>query len=161
AIAEVLKFALTGDGERDSKIFESLDDGLIAGNYDNRNEMIPLYRLAFGSQDMGGKAIFHDAVLEQTSNPNQWVFDVDVMTPHYPGYYRDSGATPPSDDQSPVPISFITVAAGCVFRFAVGWRGPKNLEAREFAADLLADALSEFGIGAKTAAGYGVFKKPS
>ena len=77
---------------------------------------------------------------------------VDVLTPHVKPYYDDTThRVPPADYHSPVPVQFLTVAAGA---FAVDLAGPEaNLV--EQAADWLTAAGDELGAGAKTAAGYG------
>ncbi len=102
-----------------------------------------------------GKVIFFDAF--PTSEPK---IEIDIMNPHYPGYYGDSDNKKniaPTDTQSPVPIPFLTVA-GCAFQFIIGSNdnelltktiGSKNIK------QWLKDALVNHGIGAKTALGYG------
>ncbi|MEZ4618467.1 MAG: hypothetical protein R2867_23535 [Caldilineaceae bacterium] len=42
------------------------------------------------------------------------------MNPHYPDYYRDENGTASSDDQSPNPVAFLTVAAGASFWVCIG-----------------------------------------
>jgi len=83
--------------------------------------------------------------------------EAEVMTPHYPGYYQ--GNQPPGDWYSPVPVPFLTVAAGQTFVFAVAPRrpGPDAAEETDTAAGWLTEALANLGAGAKTAAGYGLF----
>lgn len=87
------------------------------------------------------------------------VLEVDIINPHYGPYYQDPGRTPPADYYSPVPVPFLTVAAGQRFEFillpAEGRGTPDDL--REGAA-LLTDALEILGIGGKTAVGYGTFR---
>jgi CRISPR-associated protein Cmr6 len=91
------------------------------------------------------------------------LFEVDVMTPHFVKYYNSANAgkqiEPPSDNDSPNPINFLTVAAGTEFAFAVGVRRGFDKSLAEQAAKWLKTALYEMGIGAKTAAGYGVFER--
>lgn len=76
------------------------------------------------------------------------------MNPHYPKYYNDK--EPPTDDQNPNPIKFLTVAKGEKFNFYF-----KNSEVYKeaFKTDLKEDLIQAFnylGIGAKTGIGYGV-----
>lgn len=92
---------------------------------------------------------------------------------------------PPADNDGPNPINFITVAEGTVFDFAVAVRsrsaaarsvredfyrliGPKVdgltddqlfSEIRTMARTWLQRAVNSFGVGGKTAAGYGYFTK--
>lgn len=103
-----------------------------------------------------GAVVFHDAFGEQQDGtPPQ--LEVDVCTPHYGPYYR--GESPPGDWLSPVPVTFLTIAAGTRFRFRVrpaDSRTPAELV--EAAKRLLLGGLYWLGAGAKTAAGYGAFE---
>lgn len=99
----------------------------------------------------------------------------DVMTPHYGQWYEDGGKPEklenldpevvPADWHSPNPVVFL-VAEKIRLRFAVAPRpGLPVKEAKAARAALpkvmqeLKKALSEFGAGAKTAVGYGLFGK--
>jgi len=104
-----------------------------------------------GDEETAGGAIFFDAI--PLDSPD---LDVDVMTPHFPDYYQGENK-PPSDNQNPVPIPFLTVKPSIRFAFAVGWRGTPNPQAHALAVKWLQQGLKELGAGAKTAAGYGYF----
>ena len=104
-----------------------------------------------GDNETAGGAIFFDAIPLDAPE-----LDLDVMTPHFPDYYQGEGV-PPSDDQNPVPIPFLTVKPGVRFAFAVGWRGDPDPRAHGLAVEWLQKGLEQFGAGAKTAAGYGYF----
>jgi CRISPR type III-B/RAMP module RAMP protein Cmr6 len=96
-----------------------------------------------------GSCVFYDAF------PERWpALEVDVLTPHYGPYYAQ-GEEPvyPGDWEPPVPVPFLTVAAGTRFCFPVRPLLPP-LER------LLGVALSWLGIGGKTRAGYGFFAEP-
>jgi CRISPR-associated protein Cmr6 len=100
-----------------------------------------------------GSVVFYDAF------PTAWpVLEVDVLTPHYPSYYR-SGEIP-GDWDNPNPVPFLTIRAGEAFDF---WFSPRNEE--RWAEDhrqlerLLVLALDWLGVGAKKASGYGYFEK--
>lgn len=83
--------------------------------------------------------------------------EADVMTPHYTAWYQEGQW--PGDWHDPVPVPFLTVAPGAVFRFAVMPRcpgGTADEDARRVLA-CLTRALDVLGAGAKTAAGYGRF----
>lgn len=111
------------------------------------------FRLIFGTTAKAGGAIFFDGLTRTAPE-----LKLDIMNPHYPRYYRGEG--PPSDDQNPVPVNFLTVAPGSEFVFAVGWRGRWDDEARkrrQQAEDWLRQGLLKLGAGAKTSAGYGYF----
>ena len=82
--------------------------------------------------------------------------ELDVVTCHQPGYYRGDRMTA-TDDDDPNPVLFPAVAAGHVFAFPVWPLRNCEEELLKLARNWLADGLSTFGIGAKTAAGYGWF----
>ena len=80
---------------------------------------------------------------------------VDIMNPHYREYYMDdNNKIPPADYLSPVPIKFLTVKRGTEFMF--------RFVAKENVVDITLDALkkaiTQEGVGAKTALGYGLFE---
>jgi CRISPR-associated protein Cmr6 len=102
-----------------------------------------------GESSVGG-AVFFEAV--PLDNPE---LELDVMTPHFPDYY--AGKRPPTDNQNPIPIPFLTVKPGVRFRFAVGWRGASHPKAHAQAVEWLKAGLEHLGAGGKTAAGYGYF----
>lgn len=96
----------------------------------------------------------------------------DIMNPHYPDYYNDKAfEKPPTDTQSPKPIVFLVVE-NLKFQFMVGLR--KGYISREIIIgnekkqykgqildviyEILKEALTTHGIGAKTSVGYGYFK---
>lgn len=123
-------------------------NGQIRGFNDEEYE--PVYSL-FGNQKNRGRVIFLDAYPARVPG-----LHVDIMNPHYGDYYGDEKKTiSPADYLSPNPIKFLTVAPGTVFFFrAVAERGA-DLPAKVRAA--LIRALTEEGVGAKTAVGYGRF----
>jgi CRISPR/Cas system CMR subunit Cmr6 (Cas7 group RAMP superfamily) len=96
--------------------------------------------------------------------PAMGLLELDVVTCHHPDYYslkkdRAGKLVMPValDNEDPNPVIFPAVAAGHVFAFAV-------LPLRNCAQNLAGQArqwlrsgLSTFGLGAKTAAGYGWF----
>jgi len=111
------------------------------------------FRRVFGILGCAGSVVFLDAMPKRTPK-----LSVDVMNPHYPKYYSDvNGQIPPSDDQSPNPVAFLTVEEDSVFGFAVAPRGNTDKRDVGLAQQWLELGLREVGIGAKTAAGYGVF----
>ena len=84
--------------------------------------------------------------------------ELDIVTCHHGDYYASKDPIKKATDtEEPVPVVFPAVAAGHFFAFAV-------LPLRNCADDFLAHArvwlatgLQTFGLGAKTAAGYGWF----
>jgi CRISPR-associated protein Cmr6 len=95
------------------------------------------------------------------------------MTPHFVDYYNSLTShhiVPPSDDQTPNPIAFLTVDVGNLFWFGIIPRHiPPHSEAKNpcpyptqdlliAAGTWLQGALIELGGGGKTSAGYGYFQ---
>lgn len=113
---------------------------------------------SFYNESRQGKVIFFDAF--PLSKPQ---IKVDIMNPHYWPYYSDSSSkVPPADYHNPQPIFFLTVQ-NTEFKFIIGinennviqeglFEGKRPLE---ITYDYIKKALSESGIGAKTAVGYG------
>lgn len=113
----------------------------------------------FGTQDRAGTVLFFDAFPAN----GQYTFAIDIMNPHYPDYYSSlqSGAIKvPANNQSPNPITFLTIQ-DAVFTFALAVRDPKDQEDLQIARTLLQQAIEQYGVGGKTSAGYGYFKKLS
>jgi len=108
-------------------------------------------RDAFGTTASAGKVIFFDAV---PANPAKLVLDLDVMNPHYSQYYQ-GGGTPPADYLNPVPIFFLTIAPGSEFLFAAASKDGNLAQKVQM---WLQTALCETGVGAKTTAGYGLWR---
>ena len=89
----------------------------------------------------------------------------DILNPHYPEYYRNSGQSGPTEDQNPNPVKFLVVQPGTRFVFRVLLRYPlagdlvKDTERLvELVRDAVHTSLEEEGLGAKTAIGYGRFR---
>jgi len=83
--------------------------------------------------------------------------ELDVLTSHHPGYYGSKLPTA-TDTENPIPVYFPAVAAGVEYTFALLPAGPQSdpsilAQAKSW----LSTGLTVFGLGAKTAAGYGVF----
>lgn len=116
-------------------------------------EMIRKAQALFGTMERAGRGLFFDGLPE--SFPN---IEVDIMNPHFQAYYQ--GSSPPSDDLTPNPIFFLTVGQGGVFifRFAIlpgRADEPAAQDLLDVARNWLKVAITEYGTGAKTRAGYG------
>lgn len=127
-------------------------------------------------ESAGGLVRFYDAV----PTPGQGkLLQTDIVNCHYSEYYSDANLFhPPSDDQQPIPVTFLAVRPGAEFQFPfriARWPScPARDEEEQRSWDALQDkvpeeiellielwlkaALATWGIGAKTAAGYGYFK---
>ncbi|MFP3206410.1 MAG: type III-B CRISPR module RAMP protein Cmr6 [Hydrogenobaculum sp.] len=103
----------------------------------------------FGNQEKIGSLIVLDALPDKFP-----ALEEDIMNPHYPDYY--SKKAPPTDNQHPNPIKFITVPKGTKFNFY--FKNHKTYE-NIFKSSLKDDLVKAFeflGIGSKTGLGYGV-----
>jgi CRISPR-associated protein Cmr6 len=96
---------------------------------------------------------------------DQWPrLEVDIINNHHPSYALalERGDSFPQAvvTDSPIPVFFLTVAAGTPFTFRIGSRaGSTEHVTRAF--QILESGLDFFGLGAKTAAGYGTFLPPA
>lgn len=168
--------ATYGPTEPGKKPWEQQGDERVRADYQGvtwnhrRIERGPgaVYRALFGAPDAredvtmrgngfeagaaAGLVTFHDALYVPGSLPDNKPFAPDILTVHQKGYYDSSGNTSPNDYDSPTPVSFLTVRPKC--RLFLALSGPS--EWTELAAQLLTDALTSWGVGGKTAAGYGI-----
>jgi CRISPR-associated protein Cmr6 len=138
-ILEKLNFDL----EKYSKFEKEIESG------NREDKEIGAFVRVFGNQQYKGDLIILDAIPENFPR-----LEEDIMNPHYPDYYNDK--KPPTDNQNPRPIKFLTVAKGEKFNFYF-----KNSQVYKeaFETDLKEDLIKAFnyiGIGAKTGIGYGV-----
>jgi CRISPR-associated protein Cmr6 len=87
---------------------------------------------------------------------------VEIMTPHYGGYYQKNET--PHDSGAPVPVSFLAVPAKSDFDFSVvcqPQRLPESLQNqwRSLLDQAFAHAFEWVGFGAKTSVGYGAMQE--
>jgi CRISPR-associated protein Cmr6 len=100
-----------------------------------------------GDEDAAvGGAMFLDALPRRPIRVG-----LDVLTPHAQPYYRK--LEPPAEYAQPIPVPFLVVTGGEWLAFLAGEPDPVRQAAR-----LLAAAVAEIGVGAKTAAGYGYLR---
>jgi CRISPR-associated protein Cmr6 len=112
-------------------------------------EVGKLYEAVFGSGGKCGYITFHDALYVPSPNQAQ-MLHTDVMTVHHANYY--GGDDPPADWDDPKPVPFLS-ATGSYLLALSGEPGTDGL--RGHTMDILALALRDYGIGAKTSSGYG------
>src|SRR5262249_16391470 len=109
------------------------------------------HQLLFGTTEDSGHIIFHDAWItpESLSAPHQGLI-LDVMTPHHSEYYMAKDETAPTDFDSPVPVTFLSVTG--TFHVAVSCDAPEETGKKWalLAWTLLTQALAHWGIGGKT-----------
>ena len=138
----------------------------LFGAPDARNDAT-MREQGFEAGATAGLVTFHDSLYVPGSLADNKPFAADVLTVHQKGYYDDGlkwtqwnqhrlGQEPdvraPNDYDSPNPVAFLTVRPKC--RLLIALSGPS--EWSELAGQLLADALKNWGVGGKTAAGYGI-----
>ncbi len=90
--------------------------------------------------------------------PEKYRIGVDIVNNHFQPYYMKEDK-PPNDWYNPNPVTYLVVEEGSRFRFTI-------LSTNKIADDLKSEVKKEFlnflrdyGIGAKTSYGYGLFKK--
>jgi len=130
----------------DFEKYSDLEKKIESGNREDKE--IGTFVRVFGNQQYKGDLIILDAIPENFPR-----LEEDIMNPHYPKYYNEK--EPPTDNQYPVPIKFLTVAKEEKFNFYF-----KNSQVYKeaFETDLKQDLIEAFnyiGIGAKTGIGYG------
>jgi CRISPR-associated protein Cmr6 len=121
-------------------------------HFDDEEEWTGVSQL-FGTQEKRGSVIFLDAYPEKFPD-----LHVDIINPHYSEYYSDdTNSKPPADYWNPVPLKFLTVAKDTAFAFrALVDKRDEDLAAKVITA--YTRALTQEGVGAKTAVGYGIFE---
>ena len=126
-------------------------DRLSKGGADICDELFGAPATEERPEGLSGLISFHDAwwVPDSASYP----LVQEVVTSHHLDYYGRDGATPATDFDSPVPNAQVAVQGDFLFVL----EGP--LAWLELAEQILIDALSTQGAGAKTRAGYGVFSE--
>lgn len=119
-----------------------------AKSVENVDEMVR--NIIFGAQSQMGKIQFWDGF--PTKVPK---LKIDIMNNHFPEYYSNNkGTIAPSDDMNPNPVPFIVVDSDSEFYFPIV---ASDQDALHIAVESLKKALEEWGIGAKTSVGYGMF----
>ncbi|WP_129628472.1 type III-B CRISPR module RAMP protein Cmr6 [Candidatus Oscillochloris fontis] len=107
------------------------------------------YELLFGATSTAGYVTFHDALWYPDDPAHPQSLAADVLTVHHQAYYNQGGSQAPTDWDSPMPIPFLTATGS----FLLALSGPPAWRSRAF--EILAAALDQMGVGAKTSSGYG------
>ncbi|MCL4514094.1 MAG: type III-B CRISPR module RAMP protein Cmr6 [Firmicutes bacterium] len=115
------------------------------------------FLVLFGRTEDSGHIIFNDAWISPESLAN--CLDIDVMTVHHPSYYQPEEPQPPSDYDDPTPIAFLSVKGRYWISLHCDVPGDSGKAWAKLAMKLLLEALGNWGIGAKTNAGYGRMRK--
>jgi CRISPR-associated protein Cmr6 len=130
-----------GTKENDNGFKKKLE-GDLSGDY---------HKAFFGTTEDSGHIIFHDAWITPETMANS--LQLDVMTPHHGDYY--SGKSAPTDFDDPNPVTFLSVVGIFYVVVSCDVPGAEGQKWANLAFDLLSEALTEWGIGGKTNAGYG------
>ncbi len=89
--------------------------------------------------------------------PTNFTLDFDVMTPHNTEYYTSGGESPPSDMEKKIPLSFPCLTEKTSFNIHIACTDSKEWEEHSsYIEENLKYALLDYGLGAKTAYGYGL-----
>jgi CRISPR-associated protein Cmr6 len=112
------------------------------------------YEVLFGSQKTSGLIIFHDAWL--MPNSLLQAMQLDILTVHYPEYYRGKAADRHDiETDEPNPIPFVSIQGSFLLAISAIVEQEAARPWVRLARELLLEALAEWGVGAKTSAGYG------
>ncbi|NMM53362.1 type III-B CRISPR module RAMP protein Cmr6 [Paenibacillus aquistagni] len=116
------------------------------------------YEILFGSTERAALIQYHDAF--PTKDTVSQALVLDVMTPHH-HKYNDTAASvsAPRDDDSPVPIPFLSVRADFRILLSCESSSKENFDWLELARKLVKNAIEHEGVGGKTNAGYGRFNE--
>jgi len=113
------------------------------------------HQTLFGDTETSGLIIFHDAWLKP--NKLKGALQLDIMTVHHKDYYGGNAA--PTDFDEPTPIPFLSLQGTFWLGLSAIESHPEAEKWVKLAQRLLNEALTNWGIGAKTSSGYGVMKK--
>jgi CRISPR-associated protein Cmr6 len=150
------------------------------GNNEKEALKDELFCNIFGSPKESALGEYQGSVIFFDAFPiGKITLELDIMNPHYGDYYQ--GKTPPADYLKPNPIPFLTVGKDTEFKFFIGMKKIvdetkilNNVKSSpilkmavlsqdswllKIALTLTKRALSDNGIGAKTAVGYGYMKE--
>ena len=130
-----------------------LEDEAWRVETDQRGKIVHMgeaYKTLFGDTTSAGYVTFFDALYVPGSATGDKPLALDVVTVHHPDYYQGKN-NPPANWDSPNPVPFVSVRSGV--KFLVALAGPDEWVDAAF--QILALALAEEGIGAKTNSGYG------
>jgi len=148
------------------------------------NEEIIVHKILFGSQNFKGLLLFLDAYPDVNDLD---IFELDVMTPHYQKYYTENQTPGDWENPNPITFLTIKKGISFQFNILLDkYRLQEIQKNRELYKDQLLNnkiqdiinkllknnyaelrekvknwielALKEFGVGAKTRLGYGIFE---
>ncbi len=109
------------------------------------------FSVIFGTVEEQGHIVFYDAL----AIPGKINLHRDIMTPHHQSYYTKKGLEAPSDFDSPVPVSFISVSGSFLVALECDDPSEEGRSWLDLALNLVTEALEKWGVGGKTSSGYG------
>lgn len=114
------------------------------------------HQVLFGQQANAAHVTYFDAWFVPDPADDR-PLQADVITVHHPTYYSSEGQKwAPWDLDDPNPVALLSARG----TYLLAVRGP-NAHWAKLALDILKQALSDWGIGAKTSSGYGRLKEPA
>jgi len=113
------------------------------------------YKVVFGDSDEAGYITFFDALYVPDTGYNKQAMYPDIITVHHPKYYQGEANATPSDWDSPTPIPLLSATGSYLIALAAPDLQENEPSWIEKTFEILAYALEEMGIGAKTSSGYG------
>lgn len=146
-----------------SKIWGALDESYKSTMTKDDKKSGEHHKFLFGDVTRAGAIGFEDAWWIPPVNSNSSPFQMDIITPHHKDW-QDEGKAPPTDHDSPTPVSFLSF--GGRFYFCLTWQGQHAQAPEEeseidnwldLAWKLLVEALCSDGVGGKKSSGYGSF----
>ena len=116
-------------------------------------------KILFGDADGAGFITFHDGWITPDSLARQNSgLTIDVMTPHHGDYYSSKAGSAPTDYDDPNPVLFLTVTGKFHIALSCSDTSDTGRQWVSLAFRIVSEALSSWGIGGKTFAGYGRMK---
>lgn len=130
----------------------------VAQELDKESPLKEHFRFLFGNgegdDNIKGALIFMDVI------PKTYSLGIDIINNHFQPYYSDEkNEKAPNDYYDPVPVQYLVIDSGSVFRFSVLEREKMEDSLRKEVSKELISFLGDFGLGAKTSYGYGLFKE--
>lgn len=118
-----------------------------------------IFKKLFGTDENGnnhakGALMFLDAI------PEKYRIGVDIVNNHFQPYYMKEDK-PPNDWYNPNPVTYLVVEEGSRFRFTILLTEHIEDDLKSEVKKELLNFLQNYGVGAKTSYGYGLFEKPT
>lgn len=146
--------------ESEFSLIQQLEKEIFEGSKLVRKTVQGKDRITFEPIRMNQRDVFYDAFPTRSTHKssnrvlNQGFLAPDFITPHI---NRENASLSPFTE--PTPLAFLKVLPGVVFRFDFKLQQSQVIEAltAERKRDLFSRIICDFGLGAKTAVGYGQF----